>query len=132
MSDKIPIISNIDGRFSAINNHIDNIDMKRTNQITNIKKINWFEILLLLLVIFLFVILFLVLYYAYQWILYYIDIGEQYVDNFNNTKAEFQQDFQEIKDSFNGIGHRFDNLKTQIDEIEMKIDNINSRLNRIR
>lgn len=57
--------------------------------------------------------------YAYQWVMYYIDIGEQYVDDFNATK-------EEIKQSFNGLGKNIDKISSKVDQIETYIKNIKS------
>ena len=66
-------------------------ETKRENEINKFKNMNRAEILLLIFIILLFIVLFIVIYFGYQWAMYYINIGEQYVNDFNNQKAKIQQ-----------------------------------------
>ena len=70
-------------------------------------EINVVEVILLFIILILVIALILGAIYAYNWVMYYINIGEEYINNFDAYKVE-------IKDSLNMINTKLDNIESKI------------------
>lgn len=55
------------------------------------------EIVLSGIIVLLLIVIILILLYLANWIFYYIDIGEEYVNQFNETRSKIDQTLEEIR-----------------------------------
>ena len=83
-------------------------------------KMRWFEITdLVILVILLVLVIAIVLgaLYAYQWVLYYIDVGEQYIANINDKIDQIQIKIDDIRNNIPVIESSLSTLNTNVDTL---------------